>query len=155
MKILYLHGLGSKPGGMKPTFLRSQGYDVINPALPDEDFEHSVQIAQQAFDTNEPELVVGSSRGGAVAIAIDTRGVPFVLIAPAWKRWGRTIRVATRAVILHSAHDDVIPFADSRELIEASGLDPSALIEVGADHNMVDETALRALTEAIERFRSG
>jgi hypothetical protein len=27
MKILYLHGLYSKPGGFKPTYLRRQGYE--------------------------------------------------------------------------------------------------------------------------------
>ena len=38
MKLLYLHGLGSTPGGAKATFLRSQGFEVVTPALPDEDF---------------------------------------------------------------------------------------------------------------------
>ncbi len=152
MKILYLHGLGSKPGGVKPSFLRAEGHEVVNPALPDDDFERSVRIAQEAFDADRPEIVVGSSRGGAVAIALDTRGIPLVLIAPAWKRWGRATRLTTRAVILHSANDDVISFADSQDLVEASELPPSALVEVGADHNMIDEGALGALTDAIDKL---
>ena len=86
MKILFLHGYGSQPGGIKPTLLRAQGQEVLNPAFAAEDFEMSVGIAQQAFDEGKPNVVVGSSRGGAVAANIDTKDVPLVLIAPAWKR---------------------------------------------------------------------
>src|SRR4051794_21267045 len=31
MKILFLHGWRSVPGGLKPTFLAQQGHEVINP----------------------------------------------------------------------------------------------------------------------------
>jgi alpha-beta hydrolase superfamily lysophospholipase len=151
MRILYLHGWHSRPGGVKPTFLRRQGYDVINPALSDEDFTASVQAAQEAFDASRPDVVVGSSRGGAVAMNIDSGLVPMVLIAPAWGRWGRSTTVKPGTIVLHSKHDEVIPMGDSRELVQASGLPESALVVVGADHNMIDDDALRALIEAIER----
>ena len=97
MKILFLHGHGSRPGGTKPMYLFRHGHDVINPALPAEDFEESVRIAQQAFDLGHPDVVVGSSRGGAVAMNLSTGKVPLVLIAPAWKRWG-TAMVVKKAV---------------------------------------------------------
>ena len=38
MRILFLHGWQSVPGGVKPTFLVQHGHEVINPKLPDEDF---------------------------------------------------------------------------------------------------------------------
>jgi hypothetical protein len=44
MRILFLHGWTSVPGGRKPTFLKEQGHDVINPALPDDDFDKSGRI---------------------------------------------------------------------------------------------------------------
>ena len=72
MKILFLHGWGSTPGGVKPTFLRTNGHEVCNPHLPDDDFEAAVHIAQAHFDQQRPEVVVGSSRGGAVAMNLDT-----------------------------------------------------------------------------------
>jgi hypothetical protein len=151
MRILYLHGLYSKPGGVKPTSLRRHGYEVINPALPDEAMETSVRIAQEAHDASRPDVVVGSSRGGAVAMGIDSGRTPLVLIAPAWKRWGTARTVKAGTTILHAEGDEVIPLDDSRELLRASGLPESALVIVGRDHDMIDAAAFRALGEAVER----
>ncbi|WP_201750101.1 hypothetical protein [Tautonia marina] len=97
-------------------------------------------------------MVVGSSRGGAVALAISTGVVPVVLIAPAWKRWGNAEVVATQnTVILHSEADEVIPTDDSRELIARSGLPPKALWVVGIDHKMTDPEATAALRLALDQ----
>src|SRR5258708_15195942 len=70
MKILFLHGWRSVPGGVKPAYLAEHGHEVVNPALPDEDFAAAIQIAQAEFDRHHPAVVVGSSRGGAVAMNI-------------------------------------------------------------------------------------
>ena len=50
MKILFLHGWTSTPGGKKPTFLKEHGHTLLNPALPDDDFDEAVRIAQAEFD---------------------------------------------------------------------------------------------------------
>jgi predicted esterase YcpF (UPF0227 family) len=70
MRILFLHGWNSVPGGVKPTYLKDHGHEVINPKLPDDDFAEAVRIAQAEFDQHRPEVVVGSSRGGAVAMSL-------------------------------------------------------------------------------------
>src|SRR3954454_24086798 len=88
MKVLFLHGWTSVPGGVKPTYLAAHGHVVLNPALPDDDFDAAVRIAQEEFDRHRPEVVVGSSRGGAVALDIDPDGARLVLLCPAWKKWG-------------------------------------------------------------------
>lgn len=149
MKILYLHGLYSKPGGIKPTYLREAGFDVINPALPDDDFAESVRRAQDAFNASSPDVVVGSSRGGAVALAIESGAVPLILIAPAWMRWGTANRAKSGTVILHSRGDDVIPIEASLTLANASDLCEGSVRVVGIDHNMTDPEALAALCAAI------
>jgi predicted esterase YcpF (UPF0227 family) len=82
MKILFLHGWTSTPGGKKPTFLKDHGHEVLNPALPDENFDLAVRIAQAEFDQHHPDVVVGSSRGGAVAMNIDSKDTPLVLLCP-------------------------------------------------------------------------
>ena len=153
MKILFLHGWTSVPGGRKPTFLQEAGHEVLNPALPDEDFAESVRIAESEFLEHRPDVIMGSSRGGAVAINMKPFDVPRVLLCPAWKNWGNVSRVGNKTIILHSRQDDVIPFADSEELIANSGLAPECLIEVGTDHRLADPEPLETMLAACENFR--
>ena len=150
MKVLFLHGWQSVPGGVKPTYLTARGHEVINPALPDDDFEAAVRIAQAAFDEHTPPVVVGSCRGGAVAMNIECGSARLVLLCPAWKRSGTARTVKPGTTILHSRADDVIPFAESEELVRTSGLPASALVEVGADHRLADPESLRAMAAACE-----
>ena len=148
MKILFLHGWTSTPGGRKPTYLNDHGHTVINPTLPDDDFDCAVRIAQAEFDRHHPAVVVGSSRGGAVAMHVNSGDTPLVLLCPAWKRWGTATTVKSNTTILHSQADDVVPFADSEELIANSGLPPESLIEIGTDHRLADPEPLKAMLEA-------
>ncbi len=130
MKILFLHGWQSTPGGRKPTYLSDHGHIVLNPALPDDDFDAAVAIAQAEYDEHQPDVVVGSSRGGAVAMNIENGDTPLVLLCPAWKRWGTATTVKPNTIILHSEQDDVIPLADSQELLRNSGLSDFNLVFV-------------------------
>jgi hypothetical protein len=152
MKILFLHGWNSVPGGVKPTFLTSHGHQVINPALPDDDFAEAVGIAQAEFDRHQPDVVVGSSRGGAVAMNINSGNAKLVLLCPAWKKFGMARTVKAGAVVLHSRADDVVPFAQSEELVRSSTLPAAALIEVGNDHRLADPEPLAAMLRECESF---
>ena len=134
---------------MKPTYLKDHGHTVLNPALPDDDFDAAVRIAQAEFDQGQPDVVVGSSRGGAVAMNIDAGATPLVLLCPAWKFWGKATTVKPGTTILHSPADETIPFADSQELLRNSGLPESALIVVGTDHRLADPEPLKAMLEAV------
>ena len=146
MKILFLHGLESTPGGKKPTFLKEQGFEVINPALPKEPFSMAVQIAQDAVQHFKPDIIVGSSRGGAVAMAIDPGNASIVLIAPAWKKYGVTSKV-DNAFVLHCENDDVVLFEDTQELFRSST--GTTVVSCGIDHRMSDTGALEALKAAV------
>jgi alpha-beta hydrolase superfamily lysophospholipase len=150
MRILFLHGWRSVPGGVKPTYLKAHGHEIINPKLPDEDFAEAVRITQAEFNNHRPQVVVGSSRGGAVAMNIDSGDTRLVLLCPAWKKYGTVRTVKTNTVILHSRADDVVPFADSEELVRVSGLPAQTLIEVGNDHRLADPESLEAMLEACE-----
>jgi len=150
MKILFLHGWQSVPGGVKPTYLKDHGHIVINPALDDDDFAAALATAQAEFDQHQSQVVVGSSRGGAIAMNINSGDAKLVSLCPAWKNWGTAKAVKPGTVILHSKNDDVIPFADSEELVRNSGLLPSALIEVGNDHRLADQESLERMLGACE-----
>ena len=95
----------SVPGGVKPTFLAQHGHEVVNPKLHDDDFNEAVRIAQEEFDKHQPQAVVGSSRGGVVAMNIKIGDARLVLLCPAWKKWGKVKMVKPGSVILHSRTD--------------------------------------------------
>jgi len=150
MKILCLHGWNSVVGGVKPTYLKTHGHEIIEPALNHDDFEAALRTAQIAFDEHQPDVVVGSSRGGAVAMNLKSGSARLVLLCPAWRKWGQAQTVKPGTTIIHSRGDDVVPFEDSVELLSKSGLPETALIEVGQDHRLADPEPLEALLRAVE-----
>jgi hypothetical protein len=151
MKILFLHGWHSVPGGVKPVFLKESGHTVFNPALPDDDFVEAVRIAQDEFDRHQPDVVVGSSRGGAVAMNLRRVFGRLVLLCPAWRWFGSVHVVKPGTVILHCREDSIVPFYDSEELLRNSGLPGDALIETGSDHRLADRMSLQAMLNACEQ----
>ena len=120
------------------------------PKLPDDDFTEAVRIAQAEYDRHRLDVVVGSSRGGAVAMNLASGDTPHVLLCPAWRRWGTARTVKRNTTILHSRADDVVPFADSEELVRNSNLPAAALVEVGNDHRLADPEPLAAMRRACE-----
>lgn len=150
MKVLFLHGWQSDVGGRKPTYLKEHGHEVPNSALPDDDCDESIRIAEAEYNKHQPDVIVDSSCGGAVAVNTQGGETPLVLLCPAWKNWGTATTVTPNTIILHSRQDEVIPFSDSKELTATSGLPPETLIEVGDDHRLGDPEPLTALLEACE-----
>jgi len=148
VKILFLHGWQSVPGGVKPTFLAQHGHEVLNPALDDDDFDAALRTAQAAFDQHQPDVIVGSSRGGAIAMKLAKGQTPLVLLCPAWRKFGIAKTVKPVTIILHSRADDVVPFTDSEELVRASDLPASALIEIGSDHRLAEPEPLAMMLAA-------
>jgi dienelactone hydrolase len=147
--VLFLHGREGSPNGTKATTLRGAGFEVVAPALPDDDFAASVRLAQAAFDQHRPSVVVGSSRGGAVALSLAPHDAAVVLVCPAWKKFAPGTKATARTRILHAAKDELIPLAESHELAAVSGLPPEAVTMVGVEHRMSDPAALTALVEAV------
>ena len=157
MRILYFHGWGGRPSGTFATFLGENGYDVVDPHLPSlegvEGFQVAVKVGQEAFDQCQPDLIVGFSRGGGVAINIDSGSVPLVLIAPDWRFKEGRETVKRKALILHSPEDLTINWYASKMLLANSELpEKGHLIEVRGGHSQMKEPpALEALLDAIKQ----
>jgi hypothetical protein len=128
---------------------------VIAPVLDDEDFDFALATAQAQFDLHKPEVIVGSSRGGALAMNIQSSDAKLVLLCPAWKKWGVAKTLRADSVILHSRADDVVAFSDSEELVACSGLPYESLIEIGNDHRLADSASLSVMLWVCNLFASG
>ena len=124
----------------------------MNPPLPDDDFPQSVQIAEAEFRRHRPDVIVGSSRGGAVAINMQSGETPLILLCPAWKKWGAATTVKPNAIILHSRNDEVVPFADSEELVANSNLSHDTILSIGRDHRLAGDEPLNAMLAACKQI---
>ncbi len=131
-------------------YLTNCGHDVIDPALDDDDFAIAVATAQATFDEHQPQVVVGISRGGTVAMNINSGDAKLVLLCPGWKRWGTARTVKPGTVILHSHADDIVPFEHSEELVRNSELSKPTLLVVGHNHWLSDRESLEAMLSACE-----
>jgi hypothetical protein len=144
-KVLFLHGWSSD-GGTKSAFMRSLGYNVMTPRLSDWSFTRAVKTAQAAFDEFHPDVIVGSSRGGAVGVNMDSGETPLILLAPAWRRWGMANSVKNNCVVIHSPADEYVPFQDS---VDLCGHARAKLIAAGQDHRLNCEQSRKALEQTL------
>ena len=71
MKILFLHGWQSTPGGIKPTYLKDHGHEVLNPALPTTT-SMPPSASPRPSSTGITRCRRRLRRGGAVAMNIDS-----------------------------------------------------------------------------------
>ena len=147
-KILLLPGWSSS-GSLKTDYLTFLGYDVMTPRLSDWWFTRAVAQAQAACEMFNPDVIVGSSRGGAVAMNMESGTTPLVLLAPAWRRWGKARSTKKNSVVIHSPFDEYVPFSESVELCKASGV---SLIAAGVDHRLNCWEARMVLREALLGF---
>lgn len=176
MKVLFLHGLEGSPQGDKPTRLRTiPGVEVTAPALPTGPLQvfrqanpratiplelvtPSLELARAALDQAAPEVVIGSSFGGGVALWLAVTGAwagPLVLLAPAGvKVWapGGLGRRAGRVLIVHGRRDDVVPVDDSLWLARDSACEV-ALWLVDDEHRLSACVANGLLERALAAVR--
>lgn len=152
MRILYLHGLGDRPGGTLPQFLESCEWEVIEPDLPDLDFDECLRVAQRAFDESQPDALIGYSQGGAAAMNIETGDTPQILISPGWKFRAEATTVKPQTIIVNPHDDALVPLQDVRELLEVSGLtEEGHLVVAGKWHGAFDEKTLEVIRGVVVR----
>ena len=161
LRVQFIHGLEGSPQGAKPTFL-ARHFDTTAPAMDTRDLEGCIATQAAALATIGPDVVVGSSYGGAVAVALLDRGLwrgPTVLLAPAAARLGvpNALPEGVTVTIVHGVDDEVIPLADSRALAATGSAGRVGLIEVADDHRLrtlLDPGALAEIVrETYERPR--
>jgi pimeloyl-ACP methyl ester carboxylesterase len=140
LRVLFLHGLESGPGGTKARLLAAH-FDCTTPAMPTADFEACVALQAERLRRLQPDVVIGSSFGGAVAVALLQRGIwkgPTLLLAPAAAHYGLAAELPgdVRVRIVHATADIVVPVEESRALARSGSAGCVRLIEVDDDHRL-------------------
>ncbi|MBM4369100.1 MAG: hypothetical protein FJ090_15550 [Deltaproteobacteria bacterium] len=150
--VLFFHGRESSPSGNKARWLRAR-YGAFTPGYDTNSLATALPTARAALAEHRPEVVVGSSFGGAVACQLVAEGLwtgPTILIAPASRLLGGPSRLpeGARAVIFHGEHDSVVPLAHSQEM---AGGGVELRVVAGGDHPLncllEDGAMARALAE--------
>jgi predicted esterase len=150
----FIHGLEGNPQGTKARVLAAH-FDAQTPAMDTRDFEGCVALHAERIAARRPDVVVGSSFGGAVATALVQRGQwsgPTLLLAPASVARGLPLELPAAGPIwiVHGTRDEVVPLAHSRHLAAANEARGVRLIEVDDDHSLHSSTAGGALVEWVE-----
>lgn len=140
LRVQFIHGLEGSPRGAKAQLFAAH-FHALTPAMDTRDFAGCVELHRQTLATFAPDVLVGSSFGGAVAVALLQRGLwsgPTLLLAPAALRLGLPPRLPeqVRVWVVHGIHDAVIDIADSRRLVRSGTPGFIRLIEVDDDHGL-------------------
>lgn len=149
-----MHGLEGSPQGTKATLL-AQAFIATTPAMDTSDFEGCVRLQAGVIDYFRPDVIVGSSFGGAVLLALLQRGLwrgPSLLLAQAGLRYGLPVSLpdGVDIWIVHGTGDDIIDPNDSRRLAAAGDDGRVRLIEVNDDHPLRASTGSGQLVRWIE-----
>ena len=138
LRVQFIHGLEGSPADNKARALAAE-FETATPAMDTSNFEACVALHAETVRRFEPDVLVGSSFGGAVALALLQReqwSGPTLLLAQAGLRQGLRAKIppGLRVWLVHARGDDVVPVADSRRLARSGTPGFVRLFEVDDDH---------------------
>ena len=117
MRILFLHGLESKPGCEKVQLLQSLGHIVQSPKIEYKD-DKSYENLYKLTKHNNYDVIIGSSMGGWFAWNLGKElGVPVLLLNPALHsrsvnpaigEWVGEEKKASKVFLALGLYDDII-----------------------------------------------
>jgi pimeloyl-ACP methyl ester carboxylesterase len=147
-RVQFIHGLEGSPQGAKARVF-AKHFTALTPAMDTRDFEACVRLHAETIESFRPDVLVGSSFGGAVAVELLRRGLwcgPTLLLAQAALKRNRAAELPEDVPIwlVHGRRDHLVDIEDSRSLARTGTPDLVRLIEVDDDH------PLRATVESGE-----
>ncbi len=157
-RVHFIHGLEGSPHGSKAVFL-AEHFDTETPVMDTSDFAACVAAQRQAIERRVPEVVVGSSFGGAVAVRLLQVGAwrgPTVLLAQAAVHFGVEERLPddVPVIVVHGTEDDVVDIEGSRRLARTGTPGRVRLVEVPDGHRLESLVASGRLAELVREARS-
>jgi predicted esterase len=145
LRVQFIHGLEGSPQGSKARVL-AEHFTALTPAMDTGDFEASVAVQAEALRSFRADVLVGSSFGGAVALALLQRERwrgPTLLLAQAALHAGLSLELpeGVRVWLVHGLRDALVDPEESRRLARSGTPDLVRLIEVDDDHPLHDSVA--------------
>ena len=149
LRVQFVHGLEGSPQGAKAC-LFAEHFDATTPAMDTGDFAACVELQAASLAAFRPDVLVGSSFGGAVVVELLRRGAwrgPTLLLAQAAIRRDASVRLpqGVRVWLVHGRCDALVDIEDSRTLARTGSPERVQLIEVDDDHALHDSVANGAL----------
>jgi len=140
LRVQFVHGLESSPQGVKAQLLAAR-FTALTPEMDTHDFEGSVAVQARALADFAPHVVIGSSYGGAIVVALLQRGLwkgPTLLLAQAAlrRRMPAELPADVDVWLVHGLRDEIIDVEDSRTLARAGTPGRVRLIEVDDVHSL-------------------
>jgi pimeloyl-ACP methyl ester carboxylesterase len=162
VRVQFIHGLESSPQGVKAQLL-ARHFDARAPAMDTRDFAASVAAQADVLREFDPHVLVGSSYGGAIAVALLQRGDwrgPTLLLAQAALRRGQPAWLPEGVTVwlVHGTRDEIIDPEDSRALARSGSPGRVRLIEIDDVHSLhtsVEDGRLVAWVEALAESARG
>lgn len=153
MRVLFMHGLESSPRGDKAVYL-ARHFEALTPAMNTGDFQACLAQQTAAIAAFAPDVVVGSSFGGALAVVLLAQGAwtgPTLLLAQASARFDPTLRLPADVPVLlvHGTRDDVVDIEGSRRLARTGTPARVRLLEVDDGHRLQTLIADDRLAELV------
>jgi len=152
-RVQFLHGLEGSPQGAKARLLGLH-FETLAPAMDTSDFEACLRVQREAIASFRPDLLVGSSFGAALAVALLARGDfrgPTLLLAQAALRLDPAARLpeGVRVWLVHGLRDELIDPEESRRLAATGTPGLVRLLEVDDDHPLRELVASGRLAELV------
>ena len=140
MRVQFVHGLEGSPHGRKATLL-AQHFEAYTAAMDTRDFGACVELQAATLREFRPDVLVGSSFGGAVVVELLRRGDwkgPTLLLAQAALRYDPQARLpqGVPVTLVHGLRDELIRIEDSRQLASTGSADMVRLVEVDDEHDL-------------------
>jgi hypothetical protein len=158
IRVQFIHGLEGSPQGSKARLL-AENFDARTPAMDTQDYEACVAVQSEALQEFEPDVLVGSSFGGAVAVSLLERGLwrgPTLLLAQAAVHYdaGASLPTGVRVWLVHGLADTLVDPEDSRKLAATGSPELVRLLEVDDDHPLSETTSSGRLVEIVRELVS-
>jgi pimeloyl-ACP methyl ester carboxylesterase len=156
IRVQFIHGLEGSPQGSKAR-LFAEHFETITPEMDTSSFEGSVDTQAAALSEFHPDILVGSSFGGAVAVELLARRLwqgPTMLLAQAAIHYdpAASLPLGIPVWLVHGTGDTLIDPEQSRRLAATANSDDVRLIEVDDDHPLHASVASGAIIDWVKEL---